>query len=37
MKKIISILTVTLFAICITKAQDTIRSLKVGEWEKTLQ
>ena len=37
MKKIISILTVTLFAICITKAQDTIRSLKVGEWEKTLE
>jgi len=37
MKKIISILTVSLFAVCITKAQVTIRSLKVGEWKKTLE
>jgi uncharacterized protein (TIGR02145 family) len=37
MKKIISILTLTLFAFCITNAQEIIRTLKTNTWEKTLE
>ena len=37
MKKTITLIFFAFMAVGITNAQDTIRSLKVGEWEKTLE
>jgi hypothetical protein len=37
MKKVISILTFTLLTVCVTHAQDIIRSIKAVEWKKTLE
>jgi uncharacterized protein (TIGR02145 family) len=37
MKKVISILIIVLLTVCVTNAQEMIRSIKAGEWEKTLE
>ena len=37
MKKRISILTLVILSICVTNAQDTIRSITAGDWTKTLE
>jgi len=37
MKKLILILILTIFTVCISNAQEIIRSLKTGEWELTLE